>query len=828
MRRVQGNKVKPNPKRKYFFTEEQIAEAYKKHDGNYDAMARELLPANIVSPGKQLYSSIKNQTWAHKYYPKGTKRKYFFTEDQIAESYKKHDGNYSAMGRELFPAGTEKPGNILFGSIQNQPWAHKYPPTGTPGKKSKYLFTEDQIAESYKKHDGNYKEMGKELLSDVLENPGLLLRQAIKNEPWASKYLPKGSARKYFLTEGEFAAAYKRFDGNYSAMGKALLPAGTEKSGNILYASIKNQPWAHKYPRRKKEALGDKKRLNRGQYQNAVTNALASKIGMEVPQVYRDDEEINKDAEMLLKDINDLSNEGMSVDEIAEELNIEKAIVRRALEVRVKPNPKRKYFFTEEQFAAAYKKHDGNYSSMGKELLPDGTDQPGPSLYNSIKHKPWAHKYPSKGSKRKYFFTEEQLAAAYKKHDGNYSSMGKELLPDGTDQPGSRLFNSIKNQPWSHKYPPKGSVRKYFITEEQIADSHKKHKGNYAAMGRELLPASTKHPGARLYEAIENEPWAHKYPLRKHKAIGDMKEQSEEYDDYSFSESFDMPLFKKRKNPIKRSNPEPQFLRAYVNSIAEALWIYCFDFYEAVKLKRPISSVNNSAYLNFYYFVAVMNTDLAYFTMFYTCKMLSNIDFELSLLNNDMRPFNMNIIKALANKSEMESPFATKISIKIIDLMDYDSLESDERERVSDYFKQQIKNEMLHDIFVYFVMITTVKDVTPMVNEARNLIKEIFTNYEITVNKKEDVSKHTEDIILLLGCFRYLFAVDKMKFSINKKLSEKTRLDLARTFGGHINVFVAKNIIDSVIYFQNSLDKEINEMLPPVKPNPSKKHRRYQ
>ena len=67
------------------------------------------------------------------------------------------------------------------------------------------------------------------------------------------------------------------------------------------------------------------------------------------------DQEISSDADLLLKDINDLASDGLSVEQIAEELNIERAIVKRALETKVKSNPKlnpvtnQKRFNTEEK-----------------------------------------------------------------------------------------------------------------------------------------------------------------------------------------------------------------------------------------------------------------------------------------------------------------------------------------------------------------------------------------------------------------------------------------------------------------------------------------------
>jgi hypothetical protein len=339
--------TKPNPKRKYFVSKDEFDKSYKKNNGNYDAIKRELFenaPENF-----SVISSVENLSWwsREKYPPVGSVRKYSVSEEEFKKSYYKHDGNYSVMAKELI--GTVGTNKTLLASVKNLSWwsKEKYP---SEGSHRKYYFTEEEFKEAYNKHNGNYCKIAREILNLHGENNGLILKSSVAHLPWWSKekYPSVGSARKYHIDEKDFIESYNKNGGNYSAMERELLP-DANLNGSTLYRTIQNQPWAHKYPRlRKKADKSLKKKLNRGQYQNAVSMALASKIGMNVES--GNDKEISADADLLLKDILDLASEGLSIEKIAEELNIEKAIVKRALEgqVQKKSNPEITYENSEE------------------------------------------------------------------------------------------------------------------------------------------------------------------------------------------------------------------------------------------------------------------------------------------------------------------------------------------------------------------------------------------------------------------------------------------------------------------------------------------------
>lgn len=200
---------------KYYFSEKEIAKAYKKHYGNYNAMARELLPEGFPQGGTTLKAYVKRQTWGYKYPGQG-RLKYEISEKQFAEAYERHNGYYSEIGKEFFPDYKDKKtiGNKLKDIIDRCPWGHKYPPRGVSGgskgyirKEKSYVYeiSEKQFSDSYKRHNGNYEHMASEFLNpEFFENyvpyissksAGGKLKKIIRTRPWAYKYPPKGSKK---------------------------------------------------------------------------------------------------------------------------------------------------------------------------------------------------------------------------------------------------------------------------------------------------------------------------------------------------------------------------------------------------------------------------------------------------------------------------------------------------------------------------------------------------------------------------------------------------------------------------------------------------------
>ena len=163
---------------------------------------------------------------------------------------------------------------------------------------------------------------------------GATLTGSLEKISWWSKekYPPKGN-RKHYITEGLFKVIYRKHDGRYSLMAREIGIVGSKK----LLKSVKNLPWwsIEKYPPNVMPVSGDKKRLNRGQYQNAITSYLAGEYGYKTSG-----NELKEETELLISDIRDAYKEGMSVDEISEAFSVEKAIVFRVLDLK-KPNPQR-------------------------------------------------------------------------------------------------------------------------------------------------------------------------------------------------------------------------------------------------------------------------------------------------------------------------------------------------------------------------------------------------------------------------------------------------------------------------------------------------------
>lgn len=106
-----------------------------------------------------------------------------------------------------------------------------------------------------------------------------------------------------------------------------------------------------------------------------------------------------------------------------------------------------------------YEKHKGNYNKIAEELGYTGPDR-GTLLRGALRDIPWAYEFPAQGTRRKRKFTEDQVKPLYKLYNGNYKRIAKALgITEG--QPGTRLANSIKAEPWAYKYPPKGKGGTY-------------------------------------------------------------------------------------------------------------------------------------------------------------------------------------------------------------------------------------------------------------------------------------------------------------------------------------------------------------------------------
>ena len=347
-------KIKNNPgggKRKYNIDEISFRTIYEKYPGNYSEIERQLL--GISHGGRSLFSSVQNlKWWSEKKYPRNSvqkaNRKYDISEDEFIRSYETNNGSYSAIEKDILNVSTG--GSTLLQSLKNIPWwsIEKFP----TNKRNKYEILESEFISYYEKNNGNYAAMEKEILN--VNFAGASLASIMQKYPWWSfeKYPRRGVGgykRKYIIKEEDFKESYTKNKGNYALMEKELL--AVVNNGRTLYNTVNKLAWwrKEKYPRTgKQKALTPKKKFNRGQYQNAVSMALASKIGMNVEA--ESDKEISADADLLLKDILDLASEGLSIEKIAEELNIEKAIVKRALEgqVQKKSNPEITYENSEE------------------------------------------------------------------------------------------------------------------------------------------------------------------------------------------------------------------------------------------------------------------------------------------------------------------------------------------------------------------------------------------------------------------------------------------------------------------------------------------------
>ena len=316
---------KPNPaKRKYVISEEQFKESYERHGGNYTMIAKDFgMPFATTLRG-----NLRNLLWwsLEKYPAEGSPRKYFFSEDEFKASYDRHGGNYSKIAID-FDMSTK---STLTGSLEGLSWwsIEKYP---TKGNVRKYFISEDEFKESYERHGGVYKLIAKDFGMPYRAS----LTGSLKNFSWWSleKYPAKGSTRKYHISEGLFKVLYRKHDGKYPRMAREI---GVSGSSNLI-KSVKNLPWwsIEKYPPNVVTVSGDKKRLNRGQYKNAITSYLAGEYGYKTSS-----DEIKEETELLISDLRDAYKEGMSVDEIAEAFSVEKAIVFRVLDLK-KPNPQR-------------------------------------------------------------------------------------------------------------------------------------------------------------------------------------------------------------------------------------------------------------------------------------------------------------------------------------------------------------------------------------------------------------------------------------------------------------------------------------------------------
>jgi len=315
---------KPNPaKKKYFISEEQFKESYERNEGIYFRIAKDFgigLPSTLSSILRRL------SWWSIEKYPsKGSNRKHFISEDKFKESYERHEGNYNKIAKDF---GINKGGTLRI-SLDNLPWwsREKYPVSPL----RKYSITEDKFKDSYERHDGNYSKIAK----DFGINKGGNLRGSLENLPWWSreKYPSKGSIRKYHISEGLFKVLYRKHDGKYHLIAREMRMKSV--SARDLIRNVKNLPWwsIEKYPPNVMPVSGDKKRLNRGQYQNAITSYLAGEYGYKTSS-----DEIKEETELLISDIRDAYKEGLSVDEISEAFNVEKAIVFRVLDLK-KPNP---------------------------------------------------------------------------------------------------------------------------------------------------------------------------------------------------------------------------------------------------------------------------------------------------------------------------------------------------------------------------------------------------------------------------------------------------------------------------------------------------------
>jgi hypothetical protein len=293
--------------------EEFFKEIYEENNGNYAAIAKSL-NVNITS----LINRLKKTSWGSSYPAMGRINNLTpdISEDDFKKLYEKHDGTYSYIALEL-----NMTPSVLHSKIKRKPWGSKYPPLGSinlmldniPEKEFEFL---------YNKHKGNYERVASEL---NLHAHSLLKK--IRSENWGFKYPPMGHENRKVVNvnESEFKILYDRHNGNYS-----LIASELDVRPDTLKYNVKSKSWGYKYPAkgRRGSNLEPRKKLNRGQFQDALAKIISGDLSIE--------SDIKSEVDLITSDISDLYDEGMSVDEISSELGIEKAIINRVLTARSK------------------------------------------------------------------------------------------------------------------------------------------------------------------------------------------------------------------------------------------------------------------------------------------------------------------------------------------------------------------------------------------------------------------------------------------------------------------------------------------------------------